>query len=496
MTGGMFVLYRRRSPGANPGRRAVDRRRRLGELRCTSCAGWLTRCHRVSGCSRSAGISPMTSRLSGRCTTLPSTRWGRTGGTAPGTRTFAGSRPPTWPTAGSSWSESCRGAWSPWARCGAARRWPGSRRCCSPSGSIRCDRSGYSPAAFLRREEAAFLRLAGRAPSASLPAKAGKDAGSQGLHQVDHLRGLRLLAVGDLLALDLLGDQLLEGGAVLVAELLGLEVGREALDQAAGHPHLLRPDLHLLVEHLEARRTDLVGPEHRLQHEDVVAQAQGGQVLLVAEGNLGEGDLAVVHHGLAQQLVGLEAGRLGHQVIGLLEENRVDLVGVDEALDLDRLGAGHRQGVELLLGQGHVVVLLVLVALDDLGILDLFAVDRADALVADAAAVGLVELVEAEALLLGGAVHAHRDRHQPERDRALPDGLHAVLLGKAAALPACPQLYAGDLSTLNRFAAAWASILAGRGARAAASTGVTVRHGHGQGEPDPVPGGAASQPGR
>ena len=69
------------------------------------------------------------------------------------------------------------------------------------------------------------------------------------------------------------------------------------------------------------------------------------------------------------------------------------------------------------------MVLLVLVALDDLGVVDLFPVDRAHPLVADPAAVRLVELVEPEALRLGGRIHPDGDGDQPEGDRPLPDRL-------------------------------------------------------------------------
>src|SRR4029450_8363577 len=63
-------------------------------------------------------------------------------------------------------------------------------------------------------------------------------------------------------------------------------------------------------------------------------------------------------------------------------------------------------------------------ALDDLGVVDLVTVDRAHPLVADPAAVGLVQLVEAEALRLGGPIPPHGDGDQAEGDRSLPDRLH------------------------------------------------------------------------
>src|SRR5439155_20915749 len=70
-----------------------------------------------------------------------------------------------------------------------------------------------------------------------------------------------------------------------------------------------------------------------------------------------------------------------------------------------------------------VVVLVVLVAADDLVPGDLLAADGARPLVLDSALIFRVQLVELQGLLLGRGVHAHGDRHEPERYRALPNGL-------------------------------------------------------------------------
>ena len=104
---------------------------------------------------------------------------------------------------------------------------------------------------------------------------------------------------------------------------------------------------------------------------------------------------------LAEQRVGLGAGLLGDEVVGLLEHHRVDLVEVDELLDVDRARGLHGHGVEVLVREHHVAVLLDLVALHDVLEGDLFAVLLAHALVADPPAVLVVELVEPEGLLLG-----------------------------------------------------------------------------------------------
>src|SRR5438270_268342 len=81
-----------------------------------------------------------------------------------------------------------------------------------------------------------------------------------------------------------------------------------------------------------------------------------------------------------------------------LPADRVDLVRVDELQDVD--GPHVRQAtVDVLIGEDHVVVLLVLVAFYDLVEGNLFPVDRASALVLDAPLVLRMELVELEAFL-------------------------------------------------------------------------------------------------
>src|SRR5205085_8253451 len=80
--------------------------------------------------------------------------------------------------------------------------------------------------------------------------------------------------------------------------------------------------------------------------------------------------------------------------------------------------------LELLVAEDDVTVLLVLVALHDLVVGDLFLVDGAHPLTADPAVVGGMELVELEALLLDGREQADRDADEAERDGPVPDGSH------------------------------------------------------------------------
>src|SRR5207248_10941211 len=95
---------------------------------------------------------------------------------------------------------------------------------------------------------------------------------------------------------------------------------------------------------------------------------------------------------------------------------------VDELHDVDGPAGLERNRVEVLVGEGHIAVLLVLVALHDVLERDLLAAHRAHPLVLDAAAVLVVQLVEPQALLLRGREHPDRDGDEAERDGAFPHG--------------------------------------------------------------------------
>ena len=71
------------------------------------------------------------------------------------------------------------------------------------------------------------------------------------------------------------------------------------------------------------------------------------------------------------------------EVIRRLEVLRRDLLRSDEAPDVDGLRGLHVRAAEVLVGERHVLPLLVLVALDDVGPLDRLARRLVDALIAD-----------------------------------------------------------------------------------------------------------------
>src|SRR5262249_57190897 len=90
------------------------------------------------------------------------------------------------------------------------------------------------------------------------------------------------------------------------------------------------------------------------------------------------------------------------------------------------MAGGQWQVGEVVVGEDDQFAAAKVVPLGDVVVVDLLAADRAGAPVADPAAVFRVYLVEPNVLLLGGRVQLHRDRHQPEGDRSLPDRSHRL----------------------------------------------------------------------
>ena len=139
------------------------------------------------------------------------------------------------------------------------------------------------------------------------------------------------------------------------------------------------------------------------------------------DGQLSEPDLAGFLQGFADDDVAFARVLVGGgDEIGALEIARIDVGGVDELDEIDGLLALELDRLDLLGLERHVGVVVDLVALDDVG-----AVDLADALhrlgVVDAPARGLVDLPEAD---LGFAFHRvvelDGDGDEGEAQEALP----------------------------------------------------------------------------
>jgi hypothetical protein len=180
---------------------------------------------------------------------------------------------------------------------------------------------------------------------------------------------------------------------------------------------------------------DLVGPHHRLHDDHVVAHPKHCRGRPLPERDRDDGHPVGVEQCLPQQRVGLGAGRLGLEVVGLLEQHRVDLIAGDELLDRDLPRRRRRQLGQVVVGEDDHLAVLGLVALGDVGVGDLLAVDRADPLVLDPAPVLGVHLAERHVVALGRRVELHRDADQAERDGTLPDRTHGPSVRPTTDLP-------------------------------------------------------------
>ena len=146
------------------------------------------------------------------------------------------------------------------------------------------------------------------------------------------------------------------------------------------------------------------------EQQPLPARLERDDVALAAQNEIADADLVGLVQRLQHDGVAFLGGiAVGKKVIGLLEIAGVDGRRFDEAHELDGLLALELQLVDLLLVEQDVLALLVLVALDDVLVLD-----RADAgrhlLVADALAGGLVDLVKLDLPLgAGGGIEADRD---------------------------------------------------------------------------------------
>ena len=261
-----------------------------------------------------------------------------------------------------------------------------------------------------------------------LPARRLAEARLEPRHQVEHLAVAHLVlghARRDLLSLELGLDDLHQVGPVVVGVLGRIEGRREVVHELLGHLELLRPHERGVGEGVLVGVHQLRGEAHDLEHQRVAHDPDAGQVLRLAHGHLADADDARVAHGLAQQRVRLLAPLGGQQVVGRLEEARIDLALLHEIADVDRLRRLERRGLEVLVGDHDVLPLLVLVALDDLLPRHRIPVAR-HALVLHGGQVRLVQHLEADAIRADGGLQLDGDVHEAEGQRAFPDRGHVV----------------------------------------------------------------------
>ena len=124
---------------------------------------------------------------------------------------------------------------------------------------------------------------------------------------------------------------------------------------------------------------------------------------------------------LRQQHVRLRCGRVRLEVVALLEQDRIDLVGRHELQHRDLVLLGRRQLLEVLVGEDDAIAVVGVVGLVDVRELHRLAAFTAHPVVLDPSAVLGVDLMEADVVVLRRGVHLDRHVDQPERDGTLPD---------------------------------------------------------------------------
>ena len=183
---------------------------------------------------------------------------------------------------------------------------------------------------------------------------------------------------------------------------------------------------------------DVLGHEERLEREHVALGPDQAELLLAREDERSERRDARLAHRLGEQRIrpplGLE--RRGHEVVGAVEVDRIDLLGGDETGDLDRArGLVTLDGLELGVLDGDVLALGDLEAPHDLVGRQLDIVQRAPAFLSDRRETGPMEHLELHVRLARGRRRRRGkpdgDADEPEADGSVPGCAHAPTNSRA-----------------------------------------------------------------
>ena len=196
---------------------------------------------------------------------------------------------------------------------------------------------------------------------------------------------------------------------------------REILDEPEGQPQLAFLEGGRLALADLAEVPHLVGEVHGVEHQPVLGGADQDEAFFPAHDELGQGHPLRLGHGIGEEPVRLLAALVGAEVVGLFEVDGIHGGQGHELGDVDHLGRLALEGLDLLVREADVLILLEFVPLDDLAPVHHFVVHRADHLLAEAVAALGVKLVEAHPARRGSRVHLDRYGDEPEGDRARPE---------------------------------------------------------------------------
>jgi hypothetical protein len=181
-----------------------------------------------------------------------------------------------------------------------------------------------------------------------------------------------------------------------------------------------------------------------VQREDAVERPDDRDVLAVVEREAPDRRPARALQRRVQQPIGVLGLLTRTDEVRLLIEDRIDVGRADEVVDLDDVARAPRRRLDLVLLQDHVLARGDLVALHDLLVGDLLVLLRAEPPVLDARPVLEVNLVEVDRLGLRRRVQLHRDMHDPDGQRPVPDrprhrGAHPNFRGAGTAMSTGPR---------------------------------------------------------
>src|SRR6185436_10031645 len=249
----------------------------------------------------------------------------------------------------------------------------------------------------------------------------GIDARPQRLEQVGGRLALLRRRSENILALALALNDGPQLRLVLVLVLRVVERGGEALDERPRHLELLLVDAGTPPGDDLVGGADLVREVHVLEGDDPVPDPQGAELLTIAEDIPRDGRQLGRLHRLDEERVDLFCSLGRSEVVGALEDDRVDLVVRDEVENLDRAIRLLLGRTEVRVGEVHELPVRALVGLHDLAGRDLLALFLADLAIADRRPVLLMDEMQLEIVLVDRAVHLHGRVHEPERDAPGPD---------------------------------------------------------------------------
>src|SRR6266478_32509 len=239
----------------------------------------------------------------------------------------------------------------------------------------------------------------------------------EGFHQINHGSHVRLGHFGHFLAFELGGNHRAHVFLILVPVFLWFERRRKTFNELPRQ--LLFLLLHFdLIGRNGFGRSYLIGIEHRVQRHALAPRPHNHDVFTLMHGELGDGSVAGLFHRFHKQLISLHPGVLRRHVIRGVEVQRVHLLQLHELQDFHHARRGRLDLVEFFFAEQHVLILLVFVALHNLGPFHVAIANGTKQRLLEARMALFVELVETDALAAGRGKHSYWHRNQATREVA------------------------------------------------------------------------------